>query len=136
MGDGAVRAIDTNVLVRLATRDDERQARAADACVATGAWVSHVVLAETSWVLTALYGAPRTVLADIVAKLLDHVSIVVQDADVVRSALTHFMRSKTISFPDCLILEIARKAGHTPLGTFDRDLAKLDGAQRLDRAND
>jgi len=29
------------------------------------------------------------------------------------------------------LLEIARKAGHLPLGTFDRDLAKLDGVVRL-----
>jgi hypothetical protein len=29
------------------------------------------------------------------------------------------------------VLEIARKAGHLPLGTFDRGLAKLDGVQRL-----
>jgi predicted nucleic acid-binding protein len=34
-------------------------------------------------------------------------------------------------FPDRLVLEIARKAGHLPLGTFDRGLAKLEGAQRL-----
>jgi len=30
-----------------------------------------------------------------------------------------------------LVLEAARKAGHLPLGTFDRDLSKLDGAERL-----
>jgi predicted nucleic acid-binding protein len=30
-----------------------------------------------------------------------------------------------------LIVEIARKGGHVPLGTFDRDLAKLDAVQRL-----
>jgi hypothetical protein len=29
------------------------------------------------------------------------------------------------------MVEISRKAGHTPLGTFDRDLGKIDGAQRL-----
>ena len=34
-------------------------------------------------------------------------------------------------FPDCLVLEIARKAGHVPVGTFDRQLAKLDGAQKI-----
>jgi predicted nucleic acid-binding protein len=28
------------------------------------------------------------------------------------------------------VLEIARKAGHLPLGTFDRDLSKVDGAKR------
>jgi hypothetical protein len=30
------------------------------------------------------------------------------------------------------VLEIARKAGHIPLGTFDRNLSKLDGAKRLE----
>ena len=34
-------------------------------------------------------------------------------------------------FSDNLIVEIARKNGHLPLGTFDRDLAKVDGAERL-----
>ena len=30
-----------------------------------------------------------------------------------------------------VVLEIARKAGHLPLGTFDKALSKLDGAERL-----
>jgi len=29
------------------------------------------------------------------------------------------------------VLEVARKAGHLPLGTFDRELGKLEGAQKL-----
>jgi hypothetical protein len=29
------------------------------------------------------------------------------------------------------MLETARKAGHIPLGTFDRYLGRIDGAQRL-----
>jgi len=28
-------------------------------------------------------------------------------------------------------IEVARKAGHLPLGTFDRELGKLEGAQKL-----
>jgi predicted nucleic acid-binding protein len=32
---------------------------------------------------------------------------------------------------DCLVLEIARKAGHLPLGTFDKALGKLEGAQAV-----
>jgi predicted nucleic acid-binding protein len=36
-----------------------------------------------------------------------------------------------VGFADCLILEIARKAGHIPVGTFDRELAKLEGAARV-----
>jgi predicted nucleic acid-binding protein len=80
-----MRAVDTNVLVRLVTRDDAKQVAAAEAFVAKGAWVPHLVLAEAMWVLASV----------------------------------------------CLVLEVARKAGHLPLGTFDRELGKLDGAEKL-----
>ena len=126
-----MRAIDTNVLVRIAARDHEKQTRAAEEYVAKGAWVSHVVLAECAWVLTALYGLSRSELADTLRNLLNHASIVVQDADVVSEAVAQFAQRKALSFPDCLILEIARKAGHTPLATFDRDWAKLEGVEKL-----
>jgi predicted nucleic acid-binding protein len=36
-----------------------------------------------------------------------------------------------VDFSDCLMVEVARTAGHTPLGTFDRDLGEVDGAHRL-----
>jgi predicted nucleic acid-binding protein len=36
-----------------------------------------------------------------------------------------------VTFEDCLILESARKAGHLPLGTFDKALGRLEGAQTL-----
>jgi predicted nucleic acid-binding protein len=36
-----------------------------------------------------------------------------------------------LGFTDCLVLEIARKAGHVPLGTFDKNLSKLDGTARV-----
>jgi len=36
-----------------------------------------------------------------------------------------------VVFSDCLVLAIARKAGHVPLGTFDRNLAKLEGCEKL-----
>jgi hypothetical protein len=29
------------------------------------------------------------------------------------------------------MLELSRKAGHQPVGTFDRDFGKLEGTQRL-----
>ena len=50
-----MRAVDTNILVRLVVRDDPAQVRAAEEFIAGGAWVSHLVLAETAWVLDAVY---------------------------------------------------------------------------------
>jgi predicted nucleic-acid-binding protein len=63
--------------------------------------------------------------------LLNHQHLTVQEADVVAAATENFRKRPSFGFSDCLVLEIVRKAGHLPLGTFDRDLAKLDGAVRL-----
>ena len=50
-----MRAVDTNVLVRLVARDDARQVASAEAFVAQGAWISHLVLVEAVWVLSSVY---------------------------------------------------------------------------------
>ena len=126
-----MRAVDTNVLVRLLTRDDAKQAARADDFVSSGAWISHLVLAETTWVLSAVYELGARAIATAVEMLLAHDSLSIQDPDVVRAALEHFRRKPALGFSDCLVLEVARAAGHVPLGTFDRDLGKLTGAQRL-----
>jgi predicted nucleic-acid-binding protein len=126
-----MRAVDTNVLVRLIARDDLRQVKAAESFVAKGAWVSLLVLAETIWVLDAVYEVGHAEIATAVAMLLAHKDLTIEDSDVALAALAQFRRKAKLGFSDCLVLEIARKAGHTPLGTFDRDLSKLDGTARL-----
>ena len=126
-----MRAVDTNVLVRLVVRDDADQARAAEEFIANGAWVSHLVLAETMWVLDAVYDRSVEQIATAIDMLLNHEHLTVQDADVVAAATENFRKRPALGFSDCLVLESARKAGHLPLGTFDRDLAKLSGAVRL-----
>ena len=126
-----MRAVDTNVLVRLLARDDPGQVTAAESFVAPGAWVSHLVLAETIWVLGAVYGRSPAAIATAIEMLLDHRQLTVQDTDVVRSALRHYRRNPRVGFSDCLVLETARRAGHLPLGTFDQRLARLDGVQKL-----
>lgn len=126
-----MRAIDTNVLVRLVVRDDAKQVRIAEEFIASGAWISHLVLAETTWVLDAVYERTAEQIATAIDMLLNHQHLTVQDADVVSAATENFRKRPALGFSDCLVLEIARKAGHLPLGTFDRDLAKLDDVVRL-----
>jgi predicted nucleic-acid-binding protein len=126
-----MRAVDTNLLVRLLVRDDADQVHAAEAFVSKGAWVSHLVLAETLWVLDAVYNRSPAQIARAIDRLLNHRELTLQDADVVALALDRFRSRPSLGFSDCLVLEIARKAGHLPLGTFDRNLAKLDGTHRL-----
>jgi predicted nucleic-acid-binding protein len=126
-----MRAIDTNVLVRLLTRDDPAQTERAEDFVSAGAWVSIVVLAETSWVLDSVYGVPPSRLADALALLLDHEHLVLQDADVVAVALDELRSRPALTFSECLVVASARKAGHVPLGTFDRALGKVANVEHL-----
>ena len=126
-----MRAIDSNVLVRLLTRDDVDQVGAADAFISKGAWVSHLVLAETFWVLDSVYELSRAQIATAAEMLLNHRELSLQDADVVSAALDHYRQRPAGEFSDCLVLEIARKAGHLPVATFDRNFSRLDDVQRL-----
>jgi predicted nucleic-acid-binding protein len=126
-----MRAVDTNVLIRLITRDDAKQAAIADSFIAKGAWISHLVLAETIWVLTRVYDLSASEVAKAIEMLLNHASLSLQDADTVEAALGQYLKRPSVGFSDCLIVEIARKAGHTPLGTFDRNLSKIPGTERI-----
>lgn len=126
-----MRAVDTNVLVRLVTRDDAEQAEAAEAFIKPEAWVSHLVLVETMRVLQSVYELEPAAISTAVEMLLNHKQLAVQDSLTVASALEQFRKRPTLGFSDCLVLESARKAGHVPLGTFDRKLSQVDGACSL-----
>lgn len=65
-------AVDTNVLIRLLARDDVKQAAAAESFVAEGAWVSHFVLAEATWVLSSVYSRNSAQIAEAITQLLEH----------------------------------------------------------------
>jgi predicted nucleic-acid-binding protein len=122
-----MRAVDANLLVR----DDPDQVVAAERFVASGAWVSLLVLTEMTWVLESVYDLDPRAIGTAVDMLLNHVTLSVQDSDMVLAALEQLRARPALGFSDCLVLEVARKAGHLPLGTFDRRLGKLDGAERV-----
>jgi len=82
-------------------------------------------------VLASVYNRGPEAIATAVDMLLNHEHLTLQDADAVAAAVEHFRRRPSVGFADCLMVAVTRKAGHGPLGTFDRDLGKLDGAMRL-----
>jgi predicted nucleic-acid-binding protein len=125
-----VKAIDAGVLLRLATRDDPGEVAAAEAFIAGGAWVSHLVLAEAVAALAGAYSLAPAQIADAVGILLEHERLSLQEPDVVAAALEVFRENPEVSYGDCLVLEVARKAGHLPLGTMRRDV-DLPGTRSL-----
>jgi len=103
----------------------------ADAFVHHGAWVSVLALAEAMWVLAAVYKRDARQIARAVEMLLNHQQLSLQEPEAVAAALQTFRKRSALGFSDCLLVELARKAGHLPLGTFDRDLSKVDGVAKL-----
>jgi len=126
-----MRAVDTNVLVRLLVQDDPGQLAAARQWVQGGVWVSTLALAETLCVLSVVFHRSPSEIAASVETLLNRRDLTLQDPDVAAAALARYRERPSVGCSDCLLLELARKTGHLPLGTFDRNLGRLDGAQKL-----
>lgn len=126
-----MRAIEANVLVRLLVADQSEQSETAARWIAQGAWVSHLVLMETVWVLGSRYAYPLERLITFIDQILYNETLIIERPEVVEDALNLYRQAKKISFSDCLILAVARAAGHTPLGAFDQQLGRLEDAQAL-----
>ncbi len=126
-------AVDTNVLVRLlvatAGADDPSQTRRALAYLEARRplWVSTVVLVETVWVLTAVYGWPKAQILAMLETASNSRDFAFQSVETVRAAIAVYASSKA-DFSDCLALELARAEGHLPFATFDKATAKLRDA--------
>src|SRR3954454_19617149 len=105
-----MRAVDTNLLVRLITRDDRTQVAAAESFVPKGAWVTMLVVVEATWVLAAVYDLTHAEIATAIDMLLHHRDLTVEQSDSVAAALEQYRNRPTLGFSDCLILETARKA--------------------------
>ena len=105
-----MRAVDTNVLVRLITRDDSRQTDSAEHFIEKGAWVSVLALAEATWVLSSVYQLSPKDLAVAIEMLLHHRDLVLQEADAVEGALELFRSRPALGFSDCLMVQLARLA--------------------------
>jgi predicted nucleic-acid-binding protein len=81
-------SVDTNVVVRLLTGDDARQAAAARSVFASGPiWIAKTVLLETGWVLRSLCGFEESAIRDAFLKLLGLQNVHIEDEPAVAGAL-------------------------------------------------
>lgn len=128
--------IDTNVVIRVLTGDDESQAAAArqflESMERTGdrAFVTLVGLAEVSWVLRRGYGCSRSQIAEAIQKLLESEPFEVEAPPVVTAALVAY-KSGGADFADYLILFRNLFEGNERLVTFDATLARVPGVSLL-----
>ena len=131
-----MQGLDTNILVRIATRDDAGQLRKVKTLMRElfsreqPAWVSIIVVTELSWVLGRRYEYSRDQIGHFLETLLKTDSILVEDEIRVGAAIDIY-RKNTADFSDCLILVRNQAHSVTPTHTLDRKAAKIDGFELL-----
>jgi predicted nucleic-acid-binding protein len=114
-------AVDTNVLVRLITWDDQQQAEQAQTLVDAGpVFVSLVALLETEWVLRSSHGFDREDVASALLSLFALPNIIVEQSTLARWAVECHGRGADLG--DALLLASAREAEE--FATFDKRLPK------------
>lgn len=115
-----MRAIDTNVIIRLLTADNPVQAEAAHRIIQEGdVFVSVTVLLEAEWVLRAGYGFGASDVASALRGLAGLVQVTIEDAAAVAMALNWM--TEGMDFADAL--HLARSEHCSAFVTFDRRLA-------------
>ncbi len=117
--------LDTNILVRYLTQDDEDQFLAALSLLnkkTARFFVPDLALVELDWVLSSLYGWTRDEIAEAFAKLLTIHNLLFENEGRVLSALRAVRSGADLS--DELIVEKCRSHGCREFATFDKAAAR------------
>lgn len=128
-------AIDTNVIIRSLVDDDAAQSAAANQLLEgltteNPGFVCREAMVETVWVLERVYRLPRSTIGTAILDLIASDNVVVENDEAITHAAYRYMQGGG-DFADLMILAAAQQSGSAPLYTFDRKLARLDGATLL-----
>ena len=122
-----MRAVDTNILVRLVARDDLEQRPVARAVMAAGdVLILPTVLLEAEWVLRSRYRLPRRQIAEGLSTLCAQEGVAIASGKAVAAALEAYAEGG--DFADHLHFALAAEQGATAFATFDRAFTAAGGA--------
>ena len=114
-------AVDTNLLVRLLTKDDLSQAkRAAKIMESDDIFIPKTVMLETEWVLRYAYGIDEGAIAKGFQKIMGLPNVRVEDQQTVFQAISWY--GLGLDFADALHLASSMKADK--FVTFDNEFIK------------
>ncbi|MDQ7052490.1 MAG: type II toxin-antitoxin system VapC family toxin [candidate division KSB1 bacterium] len=118
--------IDTNIVIRFLTGDDEKLYKQAEKIMADleqnaiKAMMLEPVLAECVYILKGVYGVERAMIAMLLRKILSLKVLKIPNKPIYFKALDYF-ESQNLDFVDCLLLAFSQhKAGE--LLSFDKKL--------------
>lgn len=117
-----MRAVDTNVLVRLIAEDDPVQVAISERLTLEPFIVLPTVVLETVWVLEKTYRMPPGQVSGRVSTLLGNLNAIVVSGGAIEWALARYETGA--DFADALHIALARDANADRFATFDRGIAK------------
>jgi predicted nucleic-acid-binding protein len=116
-----VTATDTNVLVRLLTGDEPKQAAAARPLFTSEPiWIAKTVLLETGWVLRSLYGFEDSAIRDAFTKLLGLKNVHAEGESSVAAALA--LATHGIELADAL--HLSSRPADAAFVSFDKSFVQ------------
>ncbi|MFN7413702.1 MAG: PIN domain-containing protein [Dolichospermum sp.] len=121
--------LDTNILVRYLTKDDDQQWYQAIKIVEGGeqCFITNVVICELIWVLRSkTYNFSKEEISNIVEIMLQCAVFEWENRSVIYQALQRFKHGNA-DFSDYLIGAVAQQFGCTITATFDRKLKNEKG---------
>lgn len=116
--------VDSNLVIRWLLDDDPRQTRMAASVFKGGEtiYISHLVLAETAWVLSRTYRLPREAIAGALRAVVTMPDAEIQDRNVVLTALDAYQAGGP-GLADQMIGHLNHSAGCRTTFTFDKKAA-------------
>jgi predicted nucleic-acid-binding protein len=126
--------LDTNILVRYLTRDDEQQWQQAVTIIQQNqpCFVTHIVLCELVWVLRgANYGFRKDEIINVLEAMLHSAAFEFENRSTIDQVLQRYKQGKA-DFSDYLIGAVSRQAGCTETASFDSKLKGERGFQCLE----
>jgi len=122
--------LDTNILVRYLTRDDEQQWQQAVTIIQHNqpCFISNIVLCELVWVLkSANYSFRKDEITHVLESMLHSAAFEFENRSTIDQALQRYKQGKA-DFSDYLIGAACRQAGCTETVSFD---GKLKGEREF-----
>jgi predicted nucleic-acid-binding protein len=115
-------ALDTNLIVRILTNDDPKQAKIAAKLIKGDAqiFIPKTVLLEVEWVLRYTYKLDRAVIDAAFRQLLGLPNLLIEDSIIVKQAISWY--AEGIDFADAL--HLASSSISDRFATFDLALQK------------
>lgn len=134
------RFLDTNILLRYLTRDDEAKARQSLALlqrVERGeeqVETSTIVVFETVYILQRLYRVSRAQIGSLVGNIIQMPGVRLPGKNLCLTALGFYV-DHNISFADAYHAVLMRSRGIAEIYSWDKDFDKLEGIVRVEPDN-